>query len=174
MNEVWVFIKDTDNQYLISDHGNVFSVRRNKVLKHGKSPYGYHVASIRTNTDKFRNRKKFIHRLVASHFIPNVHNKPHINHIDSSKVNNHFLNLEWCTSKENINHCIGVGRFRLITKENALRGEDNGMSVLSKEKVLKIRELYKNGVFGTEIANIFNIGNTTVYNIVNRNTWKHV
>ena len=31
-------------------------------------------------------------------------NKKEVNHIDENKLNNHFLNLEWCTSKENANH----------------------------------------------------------------------
>ena len=45
-----------------------------------------------------------VHRLVATHFIPNPHNKPHINHIDNNGLNNCVDNLEWCTHSENMIH----------------------------------------------------------------------
>jgi len=49
-------------------------------------------------------RRFRINRLVALHFIPNIHNKPEVNHIDWNKQNNKLSNLEWCTHKENEEH----------------------------------------------------------------------
>ena len=45
-----------------------------------------------------------VHRLVAIAFVPNQYNKPHIDHIDGDRHNNHADNLRWCTCRENINN----------------------------------------------------------------------
>lgn len=50
-------------------------------------------------------RKNFyIHRLVATAFIPNPNQYNYVNHIDYNRANNNANNLEWCTQKENVNY----------------------------------------------------------------------
>ena len=45
-----------------------------------------------------------VHRLVATHFIPNPNNLPEVNHKDECKTNNCVDNLEWCDRKYNANY----------------------------------------------------------------------
>lgn len=42
-----------------------------------------------------------VHRLVATHYIPNPNNLPQVDHIDGDKTNNSIDNLEWVSNEEN-------------------------------------------------------------------------
>jgi len=52
---------------------------------------------------------KSVHRIVADAFIPNIDNKPDINHINGNKKDNSTNNLEWCTQSENSLHAHRIG-----------------------------------------------------------------
>jgi hypothetical protein len=52
-------------------------------------------------------------------------------------------------------------------------GSKNGRSKLNEEKVIEIRKLLKNGVSNLEIANIYNVSDTTISLIKNYKAWKH-
>lgn len=50
-------------------------------------------------------------------------------------------------------------------------GGNNGRAKLKKEDVLWIRSAYSNNVSVPKIAKIFNVWETTIYDIVNNKTW---
>lgn len=87
------------------------------------SPQIHSRGYVRVNLSKGGFSKSYyVHRLVAMFFIPNTLNKPCINHKDGNKLNNHYLNLEWCTVDENNEHAIQNGLVKdppgLISKED--------------------------------------------------------
>ena len=53
-------------------------------------------------------------------------------------------------------------------------GTSNGMSVLTKEAIVDIRQMYKEEYSLKEIAKEFNISYNTVYRIVTRQTYKNI
>lgn len=94
-------IKNYEGLYAITSCGKVWSYRRKKFLAPRDDKDGYQ----RVNLCKDGQQKTFfIHRLVAEAYIPNPDNKPQINHKDEVKTNNYLNNLEWATSKENVNY----------------------------------------------------------------------
>lgn len=56
----------------------------------------------------YKQKKAYVHRLVAYAFIEWVDWKNHINHIDWDTTNNNYMNLEWVTPKENAIHSYMV------------------------------------------------------------------
>ena len=103
----WRTITDASN-YEVSTNGQVRNRTTKKILKGRLSKNGYLQVSIKIDaTQKFCNR--YIHRLVALHFIQNPNNKREVNHIDGNKENNTLSNLEWVTSSENQKHRHLIG-----------------------------------------------------------------
>lgn len=101
MEEIWKDIEGFEGVYQVSNLGRVKRVTTGRVLK----PCRIKTAYLQVGLYKQGSAsKKLIHRLVAQAFIPNPENKPEVNHIDEGKTNNMASNLEWSTSKENINH----------------------------------------------------------------------
>lgn len=113
MQEIYKDIKNYEGIYQISNFGNVRSKNRKVKYKDGRSYFYKESPIVKSKKDNgylfvtlYKNniaKRYMIHRLVAEHFISNPLNKPQVNHIDENKHNNRFDNLEWCTSKENMN-----------------------------------------------------------------------
>ena len=117
MEEQWkqIVMNDMEFDYLISSYGRVYSLKTQKILANRYDKQGY----IRVVLRKDGNPYYFlVHRLVAFHFIPNDdETKVEVNHIDENPSNNHVENLEWCTSKYNVNYGGRTERQRNNSKQ---------------------------------------------------------
>jgi predicted DNA-binding WGR domain protein len=104
-SEFWE-VSNVDKNYLVSNFGRVKSLRTNKILKQTTDRNGYLHVCLCTNNKR---KNMMVHRLVALSYLPNPEDKPEVNHIDGNKENNRIDNLEWATSKENIDHAYKIG-----------------------------------------------------------------
>ena len=110
--EKWRPIEGYEGLYEVSNYGDVKSLNYNhtgkeKILRTQISNCGYVQVALTTNN---KQRRCYVHRLVAQTFIPNPDNLPMINHKDEVKTNNCVDNLEWCTAKYNVNYGTGIER----------------------------------------------------------------
>lgn len=122
MNEIWKPIKGYENRYLISDKGEVKSIKHNKILKKELRRNYWSVQLF--NGVKYKHFS--IHRLVGLNFIDNPDNLPYINHKDENKLNNNVNNLEWCTCSYNINYGTSITRSKEKKSVSILKLSKNG------------------------------------------------
>lgn len=102
--EEWIDLIRFPN-YQVSTHGRVRQKCTGHILKPFSDRYGYLRLSL-GNTDNV-----YIHRLVCETFYGQPqYGQTQVNHIDGNRQNNHVLNLEWCTPKENIQWGVLNGR----------------------------------------------------------------
>lgn len=166
-------------QYGVDRLGKVcsFSFNRSGKTREIKQYYdkdGYKF--VRLIIDKKR-YKRFVHRIVLSTFVPNILNKPQVNHKNSIRHDNRLENLEWVTAKENVVHCIRQGN-RVFTPQHRMKmcelfsGQLNPKAKLNKNQVEEIKELRNNGFYLKIIAKQFNISTSQVSAICCGRSWK--
>jgi len=122
MEEIWKNIKGYENKYQVSNYGRVRSLLDNKlclrkeplILKPYLDDDGYEIIRLSL---KSKAKAKKIHRLVAEAFIPNLEDKPCIDHIDRNIKNNNINNLRWVTPKENSNNINTINHLKQIGKK---------------------------------------------------------
>lgn len=100
-------IYDYTGLYQVSNYGRVRSLDRidarghklkGRILKIKPGKNNYMAAILYKNG---KTKSFYVHRLVATMFIPNPNSLPFINHKDENPSNCYVDNLEWCTQQYN-------------------------------------------------------------------------
>ncbi|CAL6080338.1 Conserved_hypothetical protein [Hexamita inflata] len=92
-------IKDYDN-YEISKNGVIRIIKTQKIMKCFQDKDGYFRISLH-NKQENKDKKYYIHRLVALTFIENPNNLPLVDHINRNNQDNRVENLRWVTNRDN-------------------------------------------------------------------------
>lgn len=131
MQEIWKDIKDYEGLYQVSNFGNVKSLPRKTNNQYNKGIImkqmiyrGYSKVQLNKNG---KIKWFAVHRLVAQAFLPNLDNKPQVNHIDGNKLNNNLSNLEWVTGSENQLHS-----YRILKNTPSMKNHYGSNHVASK------------------------------------------
>lgn len=149
LTETWKDIPNFEGSYQVSNMGRVRSVDRVIAVKDGRmrkhkgrvlkpllNDRGYERVTL---SNDGRCNIKRVHRLVLETFKPHVNMSDlQVNHMDGDKLNNHLINLEWVTARDNILHAYDMG---LITNI----GEGSPNAKLSNADVLEILQRLDNG-----------------------------
>jgi hypothetical protein len=116
MEEIWKDIVGFENEYKVSNMGNVYSLRLNKLMNKNISNRGYERVTI--------NKKNIsVHRLVCIAFLGLNENKKFVNHINGIKHDNRLDNLEWVTPRENSIHYLSSKQIKEIKLKTCVRYE---------------------------------------------------
>lgn len=168
MEEIW---KDYIVNYQASNLGRIkslprevrnangYRITKEKILAQRKDKNGYLLITIQNKTYK-------VHRIITETFIPNPNSLPQVNHKNGIKSDNNVSNLEWCTSKQNILHSIKMG-FTANQKTNHYSAK------LTEKQVKEIRQL-KGKMKQKEIALLYGVNRSAIYNILSNKKWKWV
>ena len=111
--EIFKWVEGFEKRYAVSPEGVVLSFCGNKIRKITPYRSGKGYEKVTLIDAKGKPVKLFVHRLVATAFIPVVEGKPYVNHIDGIKNNNNANNLEWCTQSENVLHGLALRKLQL-------------------------------------------------------------
>ena len=165
MEEVWKEIVDTKlevGRYLISSSGLVFDNRHGEIKATQDNGFGYRKTAFSIKGKRVVNR--YIHRLVATAFIPNPENLPQVGHRDHVKENNFVENLYWTSQSQNTRDGVKAGRINAKK-----RGKTNQLT-LHQVKEIAFKRFGKMGV--NEIAVSMGLPRTTVSSVINgRSHW---
>ncbi len=174
--EQWSPISGLEKFYRVSSFGRITSLcksaygapwprKKEKVLKPQlNSSTGYY-CYVFSRWGSGKDVRYNIHKLVATHFIPNQNNLPEINHKNGIKTDNNVSNLEWVTREENIRHGFLTGLIKVNKGENAHN------SVLTNEQVLYI---YNYNGSPRQLSRDLGMPYSRIASIRNGVSWNHI
>jgi hypothetical protein len=115
-NEIWKEMPEEftlgKSNYWLSNKGR-YKNNRGKMIDL-KVSNQYITVSFRNNDKQVKYQ---LHRIIAYLFVPNLENKPFVNHIDGNKENNCADNLEWVTKSENTKHAHACGLIKKTSRK---------------------------------------------------------
>jgi len=163
MREIWKPVLGYENNYAVSDKGNVFSWIRNRPMSKIKQSVGY----LRTHLSGPAGAKEVgNHILVMEAFRGERPYGKVVNHIDGNKENNCLENLEYVTQGENQRK---AGEMGLMA-----HGEKHHRAKLTKKDVKKIRTLAEKGFLQEDLGKKYKVSQAHISNIVLKKSWRHI
>ncbi|WP_175813329.1 NUMOD4 domain-containing protein [Burkholderia contaminans] len=164
-HEQWRDIPGFECRYQVSDMGRVRNQGTGQVLKPFPHRDGYLQVKL---CGGGKQRTRFVHRLVATAFIPNPRALPEVDHDDTDKTHNAKGNLVWVTHHENMQRAAACG---LLGGKSVNAGDTNGQAKLTWALVAEIRDQAKNGASHARIAVLYGVSRRAVGMIVSGKRW---
>ena len=142
----WKKIENFSN-YSVSSMGEIRNDKTNKILKQSHNNKGYMYCYIKRDDGVYKNCQ--VHRLVAKTFIPNINDKPCVNHKDYNPSNNNVENLEWVTHSEN---CLWSSKNISLASKGKNKSLEHRKSI--RKSMLNL-ENSKNYIYKTKTGYMF-------------------
>lgn len=166
MTEIWKPVVDekAQSRYAISNLGRVFDLMKLCYLNGSDNGAGYKIVGLQRK-DKSNVAMRYIHRLVALHFIENPDKLPQVGHKDHNRENNKKDNLYWTTPKQNTADGIRDGKINAKKRPNTKK--------LSRSQICEVALLSTQEYGVSEIAGKLGFPRTTISSVFNgRSNWE--
>jgi NUMOD4 motif/HNH endonuclease len=146
--EIWRPIPDYEGYYEISTTGKVRGLERTVIHPKGKRKVKTKILVTKINNWGYEEVKlsragktstKHIHSLLAKTYIPNLFNKPEVNHINGNKADNRLQNIEWVTRGENMKHAYKTG----LVKKTLIKDLCSGTLFRTLDEAAKFYKISK-------------------------------
>ncbi len=144
-----------------SDLGCIRRITTKRIIKGSVNRDGYIMVALA------KKHSQAVHRFVYKTFVGEPPPGMHVAHMDGNPANNAVENLVACTPRVNCSHKLSHGTQTF--------GSDHHSAKLTEADVVAIRAMRDRGVTLREIAKTFGLkSDSSVLNITNRKSWKHV
>ena len=146
-----------DNNYIAFKNGMIFNLHGEKI-NGGVNKSGYRQGI-------FNGHTRDHHKIIADCFIPNKDSLRDINHKNGNKLDLNVENLERTTHSDNVKHAYRTGLEKVVV------GEAHHNHKLTDKDIRYIRNSTESSY---KIAKELNMDSSTVRDIRNGRTWRHV
>lgn len=151
------FYKDKPTDYFVSEYGDVYSSKTQKILKPAENESGRLRVCLRIDN---KDITVSIHRMVADTFIMKIPEGMTVDHKDEKVKNNFKLNLDIVSRKENT--------IRYLENHNLNEKK------YSDKLVHKLCKELQNGVYYKKVAEKFGVPNYFVFTLVQNKARKNI
>lgn len=162
----WKPVVGYEYEYRVSSGGEVFGIKRQRLLAPVKNTQGYFWVGLWKNG---KYKAWFIHVLVLEAFVGPRPSGGQARHTpDKNPANNHVKNLKWGSAKDNAKDRDQQG--------STVRGERFWSAKATDAQICRIRQLGRIDTRhgrGRRIATEVNLSVGIVRAILNGKTWKH-
>ena len=151
-----------EDNYIAFPNGMIFNLHGERMIG-GVNKSGYRQGI-------FNGKNIDHHKIIADCFLPNPDNLRDVNHKNGNKLNIDISNLERTSHADNIKHAFRTG---LMKKR---LGENHHSHKLTRNDVDYIRSVYskRDPHYGAvALAKKFGVDRTTIFDVVNRKTWRY-
>ena len=146
------------SRYAVTEDGQIINRKTRRVLRQRVKKNGYRQVFITDDTGKRRNQH--VHRIVLVAFTPNPEGYSECHHIDSDKSNNHRVNLQWVTRKQNQLHM-----------RDFISSKPDSPYRLTMADATGIRERYAASGTQVELAEEYGVSHVTVSKVFRNKIW---
>jgi len=166
-------IKGYEGRYMVSNYGRILSkihkLSRTDIILKPKIQNNYVMMTLFDKRVSPRRKDYLGHRAVADAFVEGKSEiNCTVNHKDFNRLNNHYLNLEWCSMRANMQHAHRNKRITYV------RGEDKNMGKLKESDVYEIRDMIVRGLPYYIMAEKYNVSSALISCIKMERVWAHL